>query len=183
MTDKELRETIMQQPEKGIERAIEQYGGLVNAIVIKMIGKGSGADVQECISDVFIRLWKYIGGFDESKGTLKAYIVTIARNEAFRKLKSMQKDHYEQSLEDLDIGVDIDMTYEVAKKSNKKIISETIEYLKEPDRQIFIRRYFWGERVKFIAKALNLEEKFVENRLYLVKKKLREQLIERGIII
>lgn len=135
------------------------------------------------MSEVFTRLWKYSEQFDEEKGTLRNYVITMARNEAFRKVKSIKHKKHEEWLEQYDLGIEVDMIHEIARKMNKSIIHETIERLKEPDHQIFIRKYFWGERVKMIATGLGLEEKFVENRLYLVKKKMREQLIDRGIIL
>lgn len=185
MTDNELIEYIIHNPEEGIKQAIKQYGAIVNAVVIKIIGANNRMDVQECVSNVFIKLWKYSSQFDEEKGVLKGYIVAIARNEALSKLKSIKKDNMQQSLEEMDgdIGTDIDMISELSVKVNTEIIGEMVDHLKEPDRQIFIRRHYWGERIKIIAAAMNLEEKFVENRLYLSKKLLRKQLEEKGVVL
>ncbi|MGL4737939.1 MAG: sigma-70 family RNA polymerase sigma factor [Cellulosilyticaceae bacterium] len=183
MTDRELMKKIKYQPEEGVGLAIREYGPLIKGVIIKTIGNTKEVDVHECMSQVFVRLWKYSKGFNEEKGCLKSYLVAMARNEALRALKYVHIKTQEQTLEEWDLGVEIDMTHEMAKKMNKAIIHETIKSLKEPDRQIFIRRYFWSERIKTIAIALQLDEKFVENRLYLVKKKLKQQLIDRGIIL
>lgn len=183
MTDYELMQQIIHNPDVGIQQAIGQYGALVNGVVIKMLGTNNKLDVQECVSNVFIKLWKHSECFEASKGSLKAYIVAIARNEALSKLKALQKTHLQESLENMDgdIGVEIDMVSELASKLNGQIIEDLVESLKEPDRQIFIRRYYWGERIKAIAKVMHLEEKFIENRLYLSKRKLRKELIEKGV--
>lgn len=61
-------------------------------------------------------------------------------------------------------------------KSTNKLVNEMVHNLKEPDREIFMRRYFLGERIKAIVIALNLDEKFIENKLYTVKKKLKKGL-------
>lgn len=183
MTDYELIQQIIHNPDVGIQQAIGQYGALVNGVVIKMLGTSNKLDVQECVSNVFIKLWKHSERFDASKGSLKGYIVAIARNEALSKLKALQKDNLHESLENMenDIGVEMDMTSELASKLNGQLIDELVGDLKEPDRQIFIRRYYWGERIKAIAKIMHLEEKFIENRLYLSKRKLRKELIEKGV--
>lgn len=185
MTDYELIEQIIHNPDVGIQQAIGQYGALVNGVVIKMLGTSNKQDVQECVSNVFIKLWKHSERFDASKGSLKGYIVAIARNEALSKLKALQKDNLHESLENMenDIGVEMDMTSELASKLNGQLIDELVGDLKEPDRQIFIRRYYWGERIKAIAKIMHLEEKFIENRLYLSKRKLRKELIEKGVSV
>lgn len=59
---------------------------------------------------------------------------------------------------------------------------KNVDNFKEPDRSIFILRYFYFEKVKEIASKLNLSEKKVENILYPSKTKLKEKLIKGGII-
>ena len=59
---------------------------------------------------------------------------------------------------------------------------KNVDNFKEPDRSIFILRYFYFEKVKEIASKLNLSEKKVENILYRSKTKLKEKLIKGGII-
>ncbi|MDO5011350.1 MAG: sigma factor-like helix-turn-helix DNA-binding protein, partial [Intestinibacter bartlettii] len=71
---------------------------------------------------------------------------------------------------------------EYSKLHNKKIIKTTLDNFKEPDRSIFILRYFYFEKVKAIASKLNLSEKKVENILYRSKTTLKEELIKGGII-
>lgn len=183
MTDEELMQQIKQRPDEGIEQVIRQYGPLIKGVIIKIAGYEKEIDVQECMSQVFVRLWQYGESFDAKKGTLRSYLITIARNEALRALRYLQTQESELLIEDYDIGMDMDMTHEVARKMNKSIVHEIVEHLKEPDRQIFVRRYFFGERIKTIALEMQLEGKFVENRIYLVKKKMKKQLIERGVIL
>ena len=175
----------MKDPEKGITQAIKEYGPIVNAVITKIIGGGNVLDVQECASNVFINLWKHSQKFNSNKGTLKGYIVAIARNEAFDKLKIISRNNMNQSLDTMneDIGISVDMTNDLAVKLNTKIICDMINDLKEPDRQIFIRHHYFGERVKVISKTMNLDEKFVENRLYRSKKLLKKQLITKGVVL
>ena len=59
---------------------------------------------------------------------------------------------------------------------------KNVDNFKEPDRSIFILRYFYFEKVKEVASKLNLSEKKVENILYPSKTKLKEKLIKGGII-
>ena len=74
------------------------------------------------------------------------------------------------------------MEDDYAKKINKHIIKETIENMEEPDKSIFILRYFYYEKVKDIAIRLNLSPKKVENCLFRGKSKLKKSLIDGGII-
>lgn len=182
MTDEELIRLIKDKPDEGVQAAIKCYGPLVKGVMIKIAGYEQSVDIQEGIAQVFVRLWQYRERFDGEKGTLKSYLVAMARNEALRMLKA-GKRHQESVDEALALDISLDMTHELTRKINRKIIQDVVGELGEPDRQIFIRRYFWGERIKIIALELALEEKFVENRIYLVKKKMKKQLLERGIIL
>lgn len=183
MEDKALIKLIKENPECGLEQTMVLYTSFVKAIVVRYLGYDHKEDIKECTADVFIKLWRFIDNFDETKGSLKSYIATIARNETLRKLKKEGKSLGDLPLEELEIGLEVDMVGEIGKKLNAKLVQEVVEELPEPDRQIFISRYFWGERIKAISNTLKLEEKFVENRLYLVKKKLKGKLLEKGVIL
>ena len=182
MGDKELVDLIKNRPEVGMDQAMVIYAPFVKAIALKILGYEQIQDIQDCLSNTFIRLWKHIESFDGTKGSLKAYIGTIGRNEALRIREKSQKYVQDLTLEELELGIEVDMVGEVAREINKGIVKEVIDELEEPDHSIFIRRYFWGERIKSIGEALTLEDKFVENRLYGVKKKLKVKLLERGVI-
>ena len=51
-----------------------------------------------------------------------------------------------------------------------------VNALGEPDQEILLRRYYYQQKPKDIAVALDLSAKQVENRLFRAKLKLREQL-------
>lgn len=60
-------------------------------------------------------------------------------------------------------------------------MQQCVDALPQPDRDIFILRYYFGERVNAIASRLGLEAKAVENRLYQGRLRLKKALVERGI--
>ena len=90
---------------------------------------------------------------------------------------------YPAQLEDMELGIDIDMTSEASRRINAEIIQKVINSMPEPEREIFIRRYYYCERVRAIAEAVGCSEKKVENILYRYKNKLKERLTEGGIIL
>lgn len=60
-------------------------------------------------------------------------------------------------------------------------IRQVIESLPEPDDEIFIRRYFYFEKIIDIARALNMKEQTVTTKLHRGKQKLAKLFKERGI--
>ena len=63
----------------------------------------------------------------------------------------------------------------------ERILHEIIFALKEPQRSVFILRYFYFWRIREISIHLSLPEKKVENLLYRGKQLLKTALLERGI--
>ena len=96
----------------------------------------------------------------------------------------LKKDKYVLNIdEDFDIGIDIDMENEVAKKINSEIINKVINEMPDFEREIFIRKYFLYQKTKEIATKMNISSKKVENILYRYKIKLKTKLKESGVIL
>ena len=70
---------------------------------------------------------------------------------------------------------------EYGRKEEERILHETISELEEPERSIFILRYFYFFRIKEIAGRLKLSEKKVENSLYRGKQRLKGMLMQKGV--
>lgn len=183
MNDEKLVKLLKQKPSKGLTCAIEIYSPLVKTVVTRVLGYENQQDIEECISDVFVELWKSIDKFDPNKGILKNYIISIAR---FRSINMYNRKIIKVELlplEDNDLQLNLDLDKEVSININKEIIKEAIYSLPHPDKEIFIRRYYLFESVKEIAAYLNLKNKAVENKLYRCKEKLKTELLNKGIIL
>ena len=181
--EKRVTELLKKSPEEGISMAIDIYGPAVKTICTNILSNLEKEDIEEAISDTFFKLWKNIDNFQLNKNkSLKSYIYAIARNVCFDKLRSLNLNSSLFDIDENNLGISVNMEDEYAKIHNEKIIKETLDKFEEPDRSIFILRFFYFEKVKNIALKLNLDEKRVENILYRSKSKLKEKLIKGGII-
>ncbi|MFA9422380.1 MAG: sigma-70 family RNA polymerase sigma factor [Sedimentibacter sp.] len=183
MNDENLIKLLKNNPSKGLSCAIDVYGSLVKTIVVRIVGYENPQDVEECVSDVFIQLWKSVENYDYSKGMLKNYIISIARYVSINAIRGKKNKGELIPLEENSLELDFDVNNEVSNSINKKIIKDTIDSLPQPDKDIFLRRYYLYEAVKDIALSLNLNSKAVENKLYRGKEKLKTALINNGIIL
>ena len=159
---------IRQQPEQGLAAAIEQYGGLVQ-------------DVEECTSEVFWRFYQNADNF-QTERSLKSYLCGIARHVAIDRLRQLGRTDWQQLPQEANArGVWADPADELAAADCQRLVQQCVDALPQPDRDIFILRYYFGERVSAIAGRLGLETKAVENRLYQGRLRLKKALVERGI--
>ena len=55
MEDKELLRLLQKDSERGLEAALDLYGGLVKTIVSRVL-YDFPQDAEECVADVFLRL-------------------------------------------------------------------------------------------------------------------------------
>lgn len=181
--DKRLLSLLKRSPEKGLSLALDVYGPSVKTICKNILYDCSSEDIEEAISDTFLKLWKNVDKFKENKGTtLKSYIYSIARNTALDKRRQLKNNNLILSIEEDSLGISVNMEDDYSRKINNEIIRKTIDSMDEPDKSIFILRYFYFEKIKDIAIRLNLTPKKVENCLYRNKKDLKKNLIDGGII-
>lgn len=181
--EKQVIKLLKQSPEEGLKMAIEIYGSAVKTICTNILDNLEKEDIEEAISDTFFKLWKNIDNFKTNKNTsLKSYVYAISRNVCFDKLRRLNLNLSLFDIDENNLGVSINMYDEYAKIQNEKIIKETLNKFKEPDKSIFILRFFYFEKIKNIALKLNLNEKKIENILHRSKNKLKDELIKGGII-
>lgn len=78
------------------------YSRLLYSIVFRAVS--NPAIAEEITQEVFLRVWNRIRTFDEDKGNLEAWLVTVARNRAFDYLRSIRNapDTSSVSLSDLE---------------------------------------------------------------------------------
>lgn len=183
MTDQELLILLKENHEQGIHTLMNIYGGAIATICRNFLYDCCESDVEEAVADTFIHFWRNRNQFQfNQKYSLKSYLYAIARNAA-RDIRRRQKkaDIFPLDELSLDLPSDINIEDEFERKQCEAILHTCLEQMKEPDKSVFLYRYFYGYRIQSIADTLHLSSKQVENILYRGKEKLRKDLLERGI--
>ena len=181
MSDEELLLLIQKNPEQGMQEMMKLYSGAVATICNNFLYDFSQDDVEEAVADTFIHFWKKRESFELKENySLKSYIYAIARNVARdRRRKAKREDIYSLEEISLELPDGFDLEQDVERRQGEEILHECLARMKEPDKSIFLYRYFYGFSRKDIAGRLSLSIKQVENILYRGKEKLRKDLLER----
>ena len=106
---------------------------------------------------------------------LKTWLSIIARTQALNRCREITKRDT-VPLEDINFIDHIGVADDVLKEETRRALVAAINALGEPEREILIRRYYYDQKPKEIALALDMSAKQVDNRLYQTKLKLREAL-------
>lgn len=180
MEDVELLRRIQKREEHALELLMDQYGGFVLSVV-RAAGRDvlSASDVEETAAEAFLNLWNAASNVDVKKGTLKAYLGSIARNAARSRVRSarpvlpLEEDYL--SAEDQQIQKTLERREQCA------LIRDTLEFLEPITKEIFLRYYYQRQKVTQIAAELGMNPSTVKSRLARGRDVLRRALQERGI--
>lgn len=178
MTDEEIAKRLRQKDMDIFDYIMEHYNKLLWVVVGNILEKvGSSEDIEDCISDVYIKLLENPKIYDHKKGSLKSFLVKIGKNLAIDRYRKLTRCNVMEFYEFSGAKDDEDLLQSIFTKENRENILEALDNLKEPDKEIIIRRYFYNEKVKVISEKMSLPSKKIENKLYQGKLKLKKVLI------
>lgn len=162
---------------KGSEEAlgwfIDRYTAYVSTIVNNMLLPKLGApDAEEAVCDVFLALWRSAGQI--RPGGVRAWLGGVARNKACDALRA------HRALLPLDDDVLAipapGPEEELGERELRRRVRAAVEAMPEPDREIFLRHYYYCQSVAEIALALDMNCNTVKTRLRRGRERLKDGL-------
>jgi RNA polymerase sigma factor (sigma-70 family) len=139
--------------------------------------EADAADIEDCISEVFFKLWKSSELLDSEKGSIKNYLAQMVRNTAIDFLRKRSRE--ETIALDEDMHADErygDVEKIIISNEEKETLYQILDTLNDRDRDLVTRRYFDGQKPARISIEMHMSLREVENRLYRVKNKIRKMM-------
>lgn len=185
MDDNGIISLFFLRDQTAIAAVQQRYGAFVRRIARNLLPLKE--DVDECESDTYLGLWNAIP--PEKPNPLAAFIARITRNTALnrrrRDLAEKRKgDTFSLSMEELS---DILPSETLEDQFSARELGQAIDrFLRDEDmesRKLFLRRYWFGESVRTLAKETGLGENAVSARLSRMRKRLKKHLIKEGFSV
>lgn len=171
MNESKLLFQLQSQDYRALDQAIDIYTPYLSTVLYNMAGNAlSKEDMEEIISDVFVTLWTHSKDIDLNKGSLRAYLVAVARNTTYSRLR---RNRELIGLDEIELPVQEDFALRYAESSS---VWDAVMSLGEPDNEIFVRYYKYNEKLKDIAKVTGLNLSTVKTKLSRGKRKLKQIL-------
>ncbi len=178
MGDKKIISEIIKRNERVFEAVVNKYSKLLWRIIANiLINASSACEVEECVADVFIYLWEHPEKYDPEKGKLSSWLSMIARSRAIDRFRKVMKER-EVSIETIIAGNESFGISESEENESAEKLRECLNRLGDEEREIMIRRFFYEQKNKEIAIAMEMNPKQVENRIYNAKLKLKKMMEE-----
>ena len=168
---------IRNKDESAYMLLIEKYSRLMWKIALGILRNAADiADVEDCISEVFYKLWKSPELLDTENGNLKNYLAQMTRNTAIDILR--KRSHENTIALDEDICRDEhngDVLDTIIQNEETETLYQTLDTLNERDRELITRRYIDGQKPAQISKEMQIPLREVENRLFRIKASIRKR--------
>ena len=181
MEDKKIIKLLFARAENAITELSVRFGKQLYRIAYNILG--NQLDAEECTSDTYMALWNAIPPV--SPDPLAPYVYRTGRNTALKRLHrdiaKKRDSRYDVSLEELnDCLPGSDMEQVIDARELGRTMNRFLESKSRENRYIFIRRYWFGDSVGDIAKALKMQENAVSVRLNRIRNSLKEHLRKEG---
>jgi len=171
LNDEKILRLIKKDSSAGMDLLVETYGALAAYIIRRKISAVcSEYDVEECVAETFVDLYRQRDRIDLRKGTLKGYVSMIARRHAIDRFSEavrqsdnaavLDEEQY-GSIPDRSPGVE----QTVEQRETGAVLLEEVNRLGEPDSEIMFRRYYLEQSLSEIAAAIGMKRPAVSKRI------------------
>lgn len=173
-----LAQAILTDPETGLRWAMRDYAALVRGILRRIL-PGREHDVEECMADVFVALWRNAKKIHEGQIPVRAWLIVTARNMGINRYRALSRREEVPLTEEM-VHTLADLPPETGGEATD-LVAALVAAMDPPDREIFLRKYYLMQSSREIASALDLSVANVNTRLCRGRDRLRTQLREGGI--
>ena len=185
MKDHEIIALFFERSERAITELISKYGAAIKNVASNILKDVQ--DVEEAANDTYLTVWNRIP--PAKPKCLGAYSCRIARNLSLKRFyentAEKRNSYYDVALGELEETIPalstVESTYDA--KELTGYLNQFLNNLSREDRYLFMRRYWYGDRISDIAEHLNVTPHKISVRLFRLRQKLQSYLKKEGMIV
>ena len=175
MEDEKIVDLYLARDETAISRTAEKYGKALRRIAYRILESTESS--EECENDTYWEAWKSIPPNDLGKITRHLAIDTARKMSAQKRSASLCE--LTKEIEECISGPD-DLSAGTDAGALAEILNCFLGQLKEDQRYIFVRRYWFFDSVQDIAKRTSFSQSKVKMTLHRTRNRLRDYLKKEG---
>ena len=149
------------------QAAFEQHKDVVYRFAWRMSGPAAAEDITQ---DVFVSLLRHPDRFDPARGTLRAFLLGIARNLA---LKRWRSEHRFDPLDEEAMAAEV---LDFDRLDVGEMVGQAVRALGPLQREVVILAEYEGLTLAEIARTVDADVGTVKSRLHRARENLRRML-------
>lgn len=186
MEDRAIIDLYWSRDEQALTESDKKYGRLCRSIAYNILHNAE--DTDECVNDTWLRAWNAMP--PGRPGVLSAFFSKITRNLSLDYYKAAHAEkrgggQLPAALEELNncIPAGTGVEHEMAFRELTRLLDDFLRTLPEKECCIFLRRYWYVDSTRDIARRYGMPEGSVKSQLSRTRQKLRKILEREGVAV
>ncbi len=176
MTEPAQERRLIARLEEGDDEALKEtistYGGVVFGMAAAVVKDLDLA--EEVAQDTFLALWTNPDSFDPDKGSLRTFLLRIARYKAIDRVRQQEARRDRDNAHISDRSNERDKKLESSIVEERERVESALDRLSEAQREIVVLTFFGGRTCHEAALELGIPEGTAKTRLRDALIKLRK---------
>lgn len=172
----------MADGDRALAELYERYGALAYSLARAIVG--NDADAEEVVLDTFLKVWRDADGFDPDRGSVKAWVATIARSRALDRVRSRKRhtSALRRSAATTDTGLAVSLSTQPDAEKNldrtlaREQLGTWLGHLPKEQKEALELAYFRGYSHSEIAAELGAPLGTVKTRIRTALGSLRDRV-------
>ena len=174
-TDDDLVERLLTRDEGALREVVDAHSAAVFGIARRILENPGLA--EEVAQDTFLAMWRRPGAFDPGRGTLRGFLLGMARNKAIDLVRKEQRlSRTKAALMDEAYSTQSRTLPDDESVAGRDEVKTALAHLSGVQKEALLMAYFGGRTYREVAEELGIPEGTAKTRLRDGLANLRKQL-------
>jgi len=170
--EQELVASLKSGDQKAMAILYDNYSAALLGVIYRIIDDREAA--EDILQEVFVKIWKSIASYDNTKGKLFTWLINIARNAAIDSTRA-KNYNVKKQIQSIDNSVrSVNRQYNVTTQIDHIGLKAIVEKLRPEYRVLVDKLYFEGYTQEEAAEELDIPLGTVKTRIRAAINQLRE---------
>lgn len=138
LNDTQLLDGLRARDSEALEKLYEQYSAILYAVIVRILR--DERESEDVLQEVFLQAWKQADRYSQKRGSVKAWLIMMARSRAVDRVRSIESGKRVQAAvaeEEPLIGSDVPRPGQSAEKSERqRLVRASLEGLSREQREV-----------------------------------------------
>lgn len=173
--DVELLKAVAHKDEAALARLYDRYRLILFGLIVRIIKNREEA--EDVLQEVFLQVWKRATDFDEQRGRVFTWLVTLARSRAIDRLRNLAARERVAIAGTREAAEEVsDAVADVFLSEQRRLVNAALAQLPEEQKHLLMLAYFDGLTQSEIAARTGVPLGTVKTRMRTGLIKLRDLL-------